>query len=88
MVSRGPGCSFGIPTRYGLDGPGSIPIKAILSAPVQTGPGAQPASYTMDTGSFPKVKRPRRGVTTHLQPALMLKKEQGYIPPLDLRGLL
>jgi hypothetical protein len=25
-------------------------------APVQTGPGAHPASYTMDTGSFPGVK--------------------------------
>ena len=27
----------------------------------QTGPGAHPASYTMDTGSFPRVKRPGRG---------------------------
>jgi hypothetical protein len=29
-------------------------------APVQTGPGAHTASYTMGTGSFPEVKRPRR----------------------------
>jgi len=32
----------------------------VNSAPVQTGPGAHPASYTMGTGSFPGVKRPRR----------------------------
>jgi hypothetical protein len=30
-------------------------------APVQTSPGAHPASCTMDTGSFPEVKRPGRG---------------------------
>jgi len=28
-------------------------VGARISAPVQTGPGAQPASYTIDTGSFP-----------------------------------
>ena len=39
-----------------------IPVKASFSAPVQTGPGAHPASYTMGTGSFPGVKRPGRGV--------------------------
>jgi hypothetical protein len=33
-----------------------------FSAPVQTGPGAHPASLTMGTGSFPGVKRPGRGV--------------------------
>ena len=27
---------------------------ARFPAPVQTGPGAHPASYTMDTGSFPE----------------------------------
>ena len=32
-----------------------------FSAPVQTGPGAYPASCTMGTGSFPGVKRPGRG---------------------------
>jgi hypothetical protein len=35
---------------------------ARFSAPVQTGPGAHPASYTLGTGSFPEVKRPGRGV--------------------------
>ena len=33
-----------------------------FSAPVQTGPGAYLASYTMGTRSFPGVKRPGRGV--------------------------
>ena len=36
-------------------------MRARFSAPVQTGPGAHPASCTMGTGSFPGVKRPGRG---------------------------
>ena len=40
----------GIATRYGMDGPGSNPARARFSTPVQTGPGAHPASYTMGTG--------------------------------------
>jgi hypothetical protein len=39
-----------------------ISVGARFSAPVHTGPGAHPASYTMGTGTFPEVKRPRRGV--------------------------
>jgi len=39
-----------------------IPVGERISAPVQTGPGAHPASCTLDTGSFPGVKRPGRGV--------------------------
>jgi hypothetical protein len=41
---------------------GSNPDGARFSAPVQNGPGAHPASYTMGTGSFPGIKRPGRGV--------------------------
>jgi len=52
-----------------------IPVEARFSAPVQTGPGAHPASYTMGTGSFPGVKRPRRGVDHPPHPAPRLKKE-------------
>jgi hypothetical protein len=45
--------SVGIATRYGLDGPGiESRWGARFSAPVQTGPGADPASYTMGTGSI------------------------------------
>ena len=55
--------SVGIATRYGLDGPGiESRWEARVSAPVQTGPGAHPASYTMGTEYFPGVKRPGRGV--------------------------
>ena len=55
--------SVGIATRYGLDGSGiESRWKARFSAPVQTGPGAHPASYTMGTGSLPGVKRPGRDV--------------------------
>jgi hypothetical protein len=36
--------------------------RARLSAPVQSGPGIHPASYTVGTGSFPGVKRQGRGV--------------------------
>ena len=66
-----------------------IPVAARVSAPIQTGPGAYPASYTMGTGSFPEVKWPGHGVDhpPHLAPSL--KKEQSYTstPPLGLRGL-
>jgi hypothetical protein len=45
--------SLGIATRYGLDGPGIESRRgAKFSAPVQTGPVAHPASYTMGTGAF------------------------------------
>jgi hypothetical protein len=48
---------------YGLDGLGNrIPVEARFSAPVQAGPGANPTSCTMGTGSFLGVKS-GRGVT-------------------------
>jgi hypothetical protein len=50
-TSLGPGCSVGIATGYGLDGSRSNPGGARFYAPVQTGPGAHPASCTMGTGS-------------------------------------
>ena len=57
----GPGSSVGVATGYVLDGPGieSRWGGARLSAPVQTGPGANPASCTMGTGSFPGVESGR-----------------------------
>ena len=55
--------SVGIAIRCGLDGPGiESRWKRDFSHPVQTGPGAHPASYTTGTGSFTGVKRPGRGV--------------------------
>jgi hypothetical protein len=57
-VLDGPGSSVGIATGYGLDGPGiESRLEARFSAPVQTGPGAHPASCTMGTGSFPEIMR-------------------------------
>ena len=55
--------SVGIATRYGLDGPG-IESRWGRDFPHPSRPalGAHPASYTLVTGSFPGVKRPRRGV--------------------------
>ena len=62
QLNLGRDSSDGRSTRYGLDGPG---IKsrwgARFSAPDQTYPGAHLAYYQIGTGSFPGVKRPRRG---------------------------
>jgi hypothetical protein len=62
-VMCGPGSAIGIATelRAGRSGD-RIPMGARFSVPVQTGPGAQPASCTMGTGSFPGVKS-GQGVT-------------------------
>jgi hypothetical protein len=64
--SRGPGSSVDIATDYGLDGLGSNPDGDGIFPPVQTGPGAHPASCAMGTGPIPGVKC-GRGVllTTH-----------------------
>jgi len=64
-------------------------LGARFSAPVQTGPGAHPASYTMGTGSFPGVKQPGRGVD-HPPPSRAEVKERVELylfPPLGVRGL-
>jgi len=47
-----------------------IPVEARFSAPVQTGPGAHPASCTMGTVSLPEVKS-GRGVTLTPHPLLV-----------------
>ena len=44
--------------------------RARFSAPIQTGPGAHPATCTMGTGSFPGVKS-ARGMTLTLHPLLV-----------------
>jgi len=63
MNISGPGSVVGIVTGYRLDGLGiESRWGAKFSAPVQTGPEANPASCTMGTGSFPGVKS-GRGVT-------------------------
>jgi hypothetical protein len=62
-----------------------------FSTPVQTGSGALPASYTVDTRSFPGVKRPAHGIN-HTPPSYTKVKERVelylYDPPLCLHGRL
>jgi len=64
------GSSVGIATRYGY----RIPVGARFSAPVQTGPRAYSASYTMGTGSFPGVKRLGLGVDHPLPSSAEVKE--------------
>ena len=67
----GPGSVVGIATGYGLEGPGiESRWGRDFPAPVQTGPGSQPASCTMGTGSFPGLKS-SRGVTLTPHPLLV-----------------
>ena len=66
---------------------GSNPGGVRFFPPVQTGPGAYPASYTMGTGSFPVVNRPGLGVN-HPPPSSAEVKERVWYtstPPLGLR---
>jgi len=49
-------------------------VGARISAPVQNGPEAHPASYTLGTGSFPGVKRPGRGVDHPLPSSAKVKE--------------
>ena len=66
--------SVGIATRYELDYPDIESRWGRFSAPVQTGPGAHPASYKVGTGCFPEVKWPLRGVD-HPPPSSAKVKE-------------
>ena len=70
-AALGPGSVVGIASGFGLDGPGiESRWGARFSAPVQNGPGAQPSSCTMGTGSFPGVKSDR-GVRLTPHPLLV-----------------
>ena len=87
---RGPGSSVSIVTGYGLDGPGIeswFLVGARFSAPIQTSPGAHPASCTRGTRSFLGVKRSRGMMLTPSPPSsALVKKEYSYTstPPMDL----
>ena len=87
----GPGSVVGIANGYGLDGPGIEPRWGVrLSAPVQTGPGAHPASCTMGTGCLQGVKS-GRGVTMtpHTLPVLWSRKSTAItlLPLWDVRSV-
>ena len=63
MAWLGLACVVSIVTRYGLESLGMESQYGVrFSAPIQTGPNANPATYTMVTGSFPGVKRPESGI--------------------------
>jgi len=51
-----------------------IPVGARLSAPIETGPGAHPASYAMGNGSFPRVKQLEYGVDHPLLSSTKVKE--------------
>ena len=81
----GPGNSVGIATGCWLDGPGIESWwRTRISAPVQTGPGAHPASCTMGTRSFPRVKS-GQGATLTPHPLLVpWSRKSRAIPLLPL----
>jgi hypothetical protein len=81
-ISLWAGSSVGIATdlRAGWSGD-RIPVGTRFSAPVQTGPGAHPASSTMGTGSFPEVKY-GRGVLLTSHPLLVPRSRKGRAVPL------
>ena len=56
LLFCGPGSSVGIATELRAGGSGIESQWGRDFPPVQTGPGAHPASCTMGTGSFPGVK--------------------------------
>ena len=60
-----------------------IPVGARFPAPVQTGPGAHPASCTMGTGSLPGGKSVR-GVTLTPHPFQCRGQERVELLPLPL----
>jgi len=81
----GPGSSVGIATDYGLDGPGIESRWGRDFPPVQTGPGPHPASCTMGTGSFPRVKC-GRGVLLTPHPLLASRSWKSRAIPLPPSG--
>ena len=66
-----------------------IPVGERFSAPVQAGPKVHPASSTVGTGSFQRVKRPGRGVDhpPHLTPRIKKEYSCTSTPLLGLHDL-
>ena len=66
-----PGSSVGIATDYGVDLSGIESRWGRDFLPIQTGPGAHPATCKMGTGSFPGVKCGRGVLLTTTHPLLV-----------------
>ena len=83
MYNCGPGNSVGVATelRTGRSGIESRWGRDFL--PVQTGPGAHPASCKMVTGSFPWVKC-GRGVLLTTHPLLVQRSWKSRAIPLTI----
>ena len=80
--TRGPGSIVGIATGCGLDGPGIESRWGVrFSPPVQTVPGAHPASCTLCTGSFLGVKS-GWGMMLTPHPLLVPRSWKGRAIPL------
>jgi hypothetical protein len=77
--------SVGIETDYRLGGLGIESRWGRGFSPVQTGPGAHPASCTMGTRSFRGVKC-GRGVTLTTRPLLALRSWKSRAVPLPPSG--
>ena len=77
----------GTATPYGLDGP-RIESRwaAKIFAPVQTGPGSNPASYKTGIGLWPGVEGPGRGVN-HPPPSSVEVKGTA-IPAVPIRAFM
>ena len=78
---HGLGSSVGVATDYGLNGPGSSPGGGREFPPVQTGPGAHPASCKMGSGSFPRLKC-GQGVLLTTHPLAVPRLWKGRAIPL------
>jgi hypothetical protein len=84
IFTRGLSSSVGIATDYGLVGPGIEFQWGRDFPPVQTSPGSHPASCTMGTGFFLRVKC-SCGVLLTTHPLLALrswKSRAKHLPPL------
>jgi hypothetical protein len=90
FITEWVGCRYSDWLRAGRSGD-PIPVGARFSAPIQTGPGAHPASCATSTSSFPGLKQPGRGVD-HPPPSSAEVKERVELctstPRLGLRGPL
>ena len=76
-----PSSSVGIATDYGLDDPGIESRRGEIFCLSRPAPGAHPAFYTMDTGSFPGVKY-GRGVLLTTHPLLVSRSWKSRAIPL------
>jgi hypothetical protein len=89
-VSRGPGSSVGKATELRTAWSGDrIPVEERFSTPVQTGPGAHPASCTMCTRVFPGGRKlPGRDADTSHPSSAEVKKQSRAIALLSLKVLM